>query len=76
MTKQHIREKQAFRFSPEINLIDTVAKQATARFHLFEVEKTPPLRGPHERRRAGFLVLMARTFRPIGVRLTYNISTG
>jgi hypothetical protein len=38
MTRQNIREKQAFGFSPEINLIDTVAKQATAKFYLFKVE--------------------------------------
>jgi hypothetical protein len=38
MTRQNIREKQAFEFSPEINLIDTVAKQATARLHLIKVE--------------------------------------
>jgi hypothetical protein len=38
MTRPDIREKQAFGFSPEINLIDTVAKQATARLHLFKVE--------------------------------------
>jgi hypothetical protein len=35
MTRQNICKK---RFSPEINLIDTVAKQATARLHLFKVE--------------------------------------
>lgn len=74
--RTNIREIKSRGFSREINLIDTVPKQATARLHVFKVELNPPLGGPHERRRAGFLVLMAKTFGPIGVRLTYNISTG
>jgi hypothetical protein len=65
MTKNVQVKVKSFGFSPEINLIDTVSKQTTARLQLIKVELNPPLGGPYERRRAGLLVKVLNLIIPV-----------